>query len=137
MTFFGRRVLVVEDEFLVSLLTIDALESVGCEVVGPAAYIAEAAQLAQSESLDAAILDVNVGGELIWPVAKELQRRSVPFLFLSATTQLTLFPPPFAAVPRLDKPMEKNLFLRHLSAIWGVVNKQQYNMQQDDQRRDL
>jgi CheY-like chemotaxis protein len=123
MTFFGRRVLVVEDEFLVSLLTIDALESVGCEVVGPA--------------LDAAILDVNVGGELIWPVAKELQRRSVPFLFLSATTQLTLFPPPFAAVPRLDKPMEKNLLLRHLSAIWGVVNKQQYNMQQDDQRRDL
>jgi DNA-binding response OmpR family regulator len=117
MTFLGRRVLVVEDEFLVSLLTIDTLESVGCEIVGPAAQIAEAAQLAQSESLDAAILDVNVGGELIWPVAKELQRRSVPFLFLSATNQLTVFPPPFAAVPRLDKPMEKNLLLRHLSAM--------------------
>jgi DNA-binding response OmpR family regulator len=135
MTFVGRRVLVVEDEFLVSLLTIDTLESVGCEIVGPAACIAEAAQLAQSESLDAAVLDVNVGGELIWPVAEELQRRGVPFLFLSATTQLAVFPPPFAAVPRLDKPMEKNILLRHLSAMWDAVNKQQYNMQQDEQRR--
>jgi DNA-binding NarL/FixJ family response regulator len=62
MTFVGRRVLVVEDQFLVSLLTIDTLESVGCEIVGPAARIADAAQLAQSESLDAAVLDVNVGG---------------------------------------------------------------------------
>jgi DNA-binding response OmpR family regulator len=135
MTFLGRRVLVVEDEFLVSLLTIDTLESVGCEIVGPAAQIAEAAKLAQSESLDAAILDVNVGGELIWPVAKELQRRSVPFLFLSATNQLTVFPPPFAAVPRLDKPMEKNLLLRHLSAMWDAVNRQQYNKHDQDAAR--
>jgi DNA-binding response OmpR family regulator len=135
MTFLGRRVLVVEDEFLVSLLTIDTLESVGCEIVGPAAQIAEAAKLAQSESLDAAILDVNVGGELIWPVAKELQRRSVPFLFLSATNQLTVFPPPFAAVPRLDKPMEKNLLLRHLSAMWDAVNRQQHNKHDQDAAR--
>jgi CheY-like chemotaxis protein len=135
MTFVGRRVLVVEDEFLVSLLTIDVLESVGCEIVGPASRIAEATQLAQSELLDAAVLDVNVGGELIWPVAEELQRRGAPFLFLSATNQLTVFPPPFAAVPRLNKPMEKNLLLRHLSAMWGAVNKQQHNKHDQDAAR--
>jgi DNA-binding response OmpR family regulator len=135
MTFVGRRVLVVEDEFLVSLLTIDTLESVGCEIVGLATRVAEAAQLAQSEPLDAAVLDVNVGGEMIWPVAEELQRRGVPLLFLSAVSQLTAFPPLFAAAVRLDKPVEQNRLLRRLSAMWGAVNKQQYNMQQDDQRR--
>jgi DNA-binding NarL/FixJ family response regulator len=58
MTFAGRRVLVVEDEFLVSLTTIDLLESIGCEIVGPATRLAAAVQLAQSESLDAAVLNV-------------------------------------------------------------------------------
>jgi hypothetical protein len=56
---------------------------------------------------------------MIWPVAEELQRKGVPLLFLSAVTQLTAFPPLFAAVVRLDKPMEQNRLLRHLSAMWG------------------
>ena len=119
MTFTGRRVLVVENEFLVSLLTIDALESVGCEIVGPAARVAEAVQLAQSEPLDAAVLDIDIGGEMIWPVAEELHRRGVPFLFLSAVTQLMIFPALFTAVPRLDKPLEQNRLLRHFAAMWG------------------
>jgi DNA-binding response OmpR family regulator len=121
MTFIGRRILVVEDEFLVSLLTIDVLESVGCEIVGPAARIAEATTLAQSESLDAAVLDVNVGGELIWSVADELQRKGVSLLFLSAVSQLTAFPPLFAAAVRLDKPVEQSRLLRYLSDIWGEM----------------
>ena len=120
MTFDGRRGLVVEDEFLVSLTTTDFLESVGCEVVGPAARLATAVQLAQSESLDAAVLDIDIAGETIWPVASELQRRGVPFLFLSALTPLMIFPALFTAAPRLDIPLEKNRFLRHLSAMWGV-----------------
>lgn len=120
MTFVGRRVLVVEDEFLVSLATTDFLESVGCEVVGPAARLAEAIQLAQSESLDAAVLDINIDGEMVWPVAEELQRRGVPFLFLSAITQLMIFPALFAAIPRLDKPLEQNRLLRHFATMWGI-----------------
>ena len=120
MTYAGRRVLVVEDEFLVSLATTDFLESVGCEIVGPASGISAAIQLAQSESLDAAVLDIDVGGVAIWPVAAELQHRGVPFLFLSALTPLLTFPKIFASAPRLDKPLEQNRFLRHLSAIWGV-----------------
>lgn len=120
MPFAGRRILVVEDEFLVSLLTIDVLESVGCEIVGPAAHLAEAVRLAQSESLDAAVLDIDIGGEMIWPVAEELQRRGVPFLFLSAVTQLIVFPSLFAAALRLDKPMEKNRLLRDLKTMWEV-----------------
>ena len=120
MTFDGRRVLVVEDEFLVSLATTDLLESVGCEVVGPAARLAAAIQLAQSESLDAAVLEIDVAGEPIWPVAAELQQRGVPFLFLSVHVPLTIFPPRFTAAPRLHKPLVQQRLLGHLSAIWGV-----------------
>jgi CheY-like chemotaxis protein len=118
MTFAGRRVLVVEDEFLVSLMTIDLLESIGCEVVGPATRLAAAVQLAQSESLDAAVLDINIAGDMIWPVAEELRRRGVPFLFLSAYPQLNVIPVLFSIAPHLEKPLEQSRLLRHLSAIW-------------------
>ena len=120
MIFAGRRVLVVEDDFLVSLTTVDFLESIGCEVVGPAARLATAFELAQSESLDAAVLDINIAGDMVWPVAEVLWRRGVPFIFLSAHPRLSEIPIPFAAVPRLEKPLEKNRLLRHLSAIWDA-----------------
>lgn len=120
MTFDGRRVLVVEDEFLVSLATTDLLESIGCEVVGPAARLATAVQLAQSESLDAAVLDIDIAGEAVWPVALELQQRSVPFLFLSVHSPLRVFPARFAIAPRLGKPLVQRRLLDYLSAIWGA-----------------
>jgi CheY-like chemotaxis protein len=119
MTSAGKRVLVVEDDFLVSLTTTDFLESLGCVVVGPANCLAAALQLAQSEPLDAAILDINVAGEMIWPVAEELRRRDVPFLFLSAYHQPHVAPEIFAAIPHLEKPLEHFGLLRHLRAIWG------------------
>jgi len=118
MTFVGRRVLVVEDQFLVSLATINLLESIGCEIVGPAAHLAVAIKLAQSETLDAAVLDIDIAGEMVWPAAEELQRRGVPFLFLTAYS-LNVVPALFAAIPCLEKPLEKNQLLRHLCAIWG------------------
>lgn len=120
MTFAGRRVLVVEAEFLVSLATTDLLENVGCEIVGPATSLAMAVRLAQSEPLDAAVLDIDVGGEMIWPVAEELDRRGVPFLFLSAINQMMIFPALFAANPRLDKPVEQNRLLPLFATMWGV-----------------
>jgi CheY-like chemotaxis protein len=120
VTFAGRRVLVVEDDFLVSLATVDFLESIGCEVVGPAASLAAAFKLSQSESLNAAVLDINIAGDMVWPVAEELQRRGVPFIFLSAHSRPSEIPIAFAAVPRLDKPLEQIRLLRQLSAIWDV-----------------
>lgn len=124
MTFDGRRVLVVEDEFLVSLMTTDLLESVGCEVVGPAAQIATAFKLAQSEALDAAVLDIDIAGETIWPVASELQHRGVPFVFLSVHVPPITLPARFAATPRLDKPLMSHRLLDQLRAIWGVSDDQ-------------
>lgn len=77
----GLRVLVVEDEAAISLLLEDMLMDFGCEVVGPAARLPAALDVVTRERLDLAILDVNVAGEPIYPVADALMERSIPFVF--------------------------------------------------------
>jgi CheY-like chemotaxis protein len=77
----GLRVLVVEDEAMVSMLVEDMLIDLGCEIVGPAARIPAALDLAGSAEIDAAVLDVNVAGQAIWPVADALTARGVPLIF--------------------------------------------------------
>ena len=64
------------------------------------------------------MLDINIAGDMVWPVAEVLRRRGIPFIFLSAHPRLSEFPIPFAAIPRLEKPLEQNRLLRELSAIW-------------------
>jgi DNA-binding response OmpR family regulator len=118
MTIVQRRILLAEDEFLVALSTTDWLESAGYEVVGPVSRMALALGLARSETLDAALLDINLAGEMVWPVAEALERRGVPFLFLSAYVPLSVIPVKFAAIPRLDKPLDGDRLLRELAAIW-------------------
>jgi CheY-like chemotaxis protein len=114
MVAIGRRVLVVEDEFLAALTTVDFLESLGCEVVGPAARLSPALELARSEVLDAAVLDINIAGEMIWPVAERLRHRGIPYLFLSAYPGTNFVPAIFAAAPYLPKPLEPDHLARHL-----------------------
>ncbi len=77
----GLRVLVVEDEAAISLLLEDMLLDFGCEVIGPAARLATALDTVNREKVDLAILDVNVAGEPIYPVAEALAQRSIPFVF--------------------------------------------------------
>jgi DNA-binding response OmpR family regulator len=77
------RILVVEDEMLVSMLLEDMLADFGCSVVGPAPTIAEAMPLASGAEIDAAVLDLNLGGDPIFPVADALKARGVPFIFAS------------------------------------------------------
>jgi CheY-like chemotaxis protein len=77
----GLRILVVEDEAAISLLLEDMLLDFGCEVIGPAARLAAALDAVAREQVDLAILDVNVAGEPIYPVAEALAQRSIPFVF--------------------------------------------------------
>jgi CheY-like chemotaxis protein len=77
----GVRVLVVEDEAMVAMLIEDALLELGCLVIGPAASVSAALQLLDAEAVDAAVLDVNLGGEKVFPVADRLADRGLPFLF--------------------------------------------------------
>ncbi len=77
----GLRILVVEDEAAISLLLEDMLLDFGCEVIGPAARLSAALEAVEREVVDLAILDVNVAGEPIYPVAEALVQRRVPFVF--------------------------------------------------------
>lgn len=83
----GLRVLLVEDEMLVAMLVEDTLAEHECVVVGPAATVTEALRLAQTAEIDAAIMDVNVGGEKAYPVADALDARGIPFLLVSGYGQ--------------------------------------------------
>ncbi|MDF2812345.1 MAG: hypothetical protein K0S56_3376, partial [Microvirga sp.] len=74
----GLRVLVVEDEAAISLLLEDMLLDFGCQVIGPAARLAAALETLAREKVDLAILDVNVAGEPIYPVAEALAQRAIP-----------------------------------------------------------
>jgi CheY-like chemotaxis protein len=77
----GLRVLVVEDEALVALQLEDMLCDLGCAVVGPASRVHQALDLLDGQKVDAAVLDLNVAGELVYPVAEALSSRGLPFIF--------------------------------------------------------
>ena len=83
----GLRVLVVEDEMMVSLLIEEMLAEHDCAIVGPFASVPEAVEAATKAAIDVALLDVNIGGSKVYPVATALTARRIPFLFLSGYGQ--------------------------------------------------
>ncbi len=79
-----RRILVVEDEYLIAMSLADALENAGSVVVGPASSVDKATQTIDSEPhIDAAVVDVNLGGVRAYAVADMLVARKIPFVFTS------------------------------------------------------
>lgn len=103
----GRRVLIVEDEVLVCMLLEDMLETLGCTLVGPASRLDKALQLAREASIDSAILDVNLAGQEVYPVAEALAARGIPFVFATGygTTGLRA---PYQDSPTLQKPFSQD-----------------------------
>src|SRR4051794_17856289 len=78
-----RAVLVVEDEFLIATMIEDVLVRLGFRVVGPASSVGSALEAFSTATPDAALLDLNVRGEPIEPVAAALDERGIPFAFIS------------------------------------------------------
>jgi CheY-like chemotaxis protein len=77
----GRGILLVEDEAVIAFALEDMLGELGYRVVGPAFRLEEALLMAEGETFDAAILDVNLNDQRSYAVADELNRRGIPFLF--------------------------------------------------------
>jgi CheY-like chemotaxis protein len=75
------RLLLVEDEALIALMLEDMVEGMGCAVTGLAPRVALGVSMAETGEFDVAVLDVNVAGENVEPVAERLERRGVPFIF--------------------------------------------------------
>jgi CheY-like chemotaxis protein len=115
----GRRVLVVEDESMVTMLLQDFLEDMGCEVVGVASRLKEALEKSAALTFDVAILDVNLNGQQTLPVAQALLARGRAFVFATGYAATTV-PPEFRAVPILQKPFQQEDLERALRAALGV-----------------
>ena len=76
-----KRVLIVEDEAMISMLIEDMVLDFGCEIVGPAARLDHALTLALQAEIDIGLLDINVDGSVVFPVADVLRFRGIPFIF--------------------------------------------------------
>lgn len=102
----GCRVLVVEDEYLLADDLSHALADVGVHVLGPVASVEDGLTLIGSESsIDAAVLDVNLRGDMVFPVADELRSRGIPFAFATGYDEWAL-PERFVDAPRVEKPFK-------------------------------
>ena len=110
------KILVVEDEALVAMLIQDMLEEIGCRVMGVASRLSQAVEQAKSLAIDAAVIDVNLNGQTTSPIAEELVRRGVPFLFATGYGADSL-PAPFRRMPILGKPFQQNELAEALHAL--------------------
>lgn len=117
----GRRVLVVEDESLVAMLLETILEDMGCTPVGPASNIDEGEALARDEAaFDAALLDVNVAGRQVFPVAAALKARGVPFVFSTGYGEGGL-PDEWRGNPTIQKPFTEAAIRDALMKAMNIV----------------
>lgn len=114
----GGSVFLVEDEAMIRMMVADMLEDLGYHVVAEAGEINEATRLAQSSQFDIAILDVNLNGKVISPVAELIQSRNIPFVFATGYGAQGV-PEEFRERPTLQKPFQmdtlKNVLDKTLS----------------------
>jgi CheY-like chemotaxis protein len=103
----GRRVLVVEDEMIVAWLLEDMLTELGCVIIGPAASVKQAVAMIDAQAIDAALLDVNLDGEMSYPVADALVARGVPFVFSTGYDKDRLLDG-YRTFPVLQKPYHQS-----------------------------
>lgn len=112
----GVRVLVVEDDRLLLGMLEDALTVLGCSAIR-ASDVAEATQVAAATAVDAAVLDLNVAGEKVYPVAEELDRRGVPFIFVTGYVGIEVRAD-YRNRPLLKKPFRVRDLERSLQALF-------------------
>lgn len=112
----GRRVLLVEDDYFIARNLLRQLEESGAEVLGPAGNIENALDLiASTPQIDGAVLDVNLGDVMVYPVADALKDREVPFVFATGYDK-TMIPARYADVPLCEKPVEATQVVQALFA---------------------
>jgi DNA-binding response OmpR family regulator len=111
-----EAILLVEDELMIAEDLAEALSDAGYEVVGPVGHVAQAVTTARSTDVDAAILDVNLHGEQVFPVADTLRERNIPFVFVTGYTALSM-PDRFGKHQTLRKPVKYNELWTALSRL--------------------
>jgi CheY-like chemotaxis protein len=117
MSLDGTRVLVVEDEFLIALDLTTVLREAGASVVGPAHSASEALDLLETAVIDVAVLDLDLGGHWVDPVAERCAALGIPFVFHSGRGLPDAMRARFAGVPLLEKPAGPNRLIAEVVAL--------------------
>jgi CheY-like chemotaxis protein len=99
----ARCILIVEDSPVVGPFTADLLHELGCEVAGPAPNMAAARELIENQDIDAALMDVHIRGERVFPLCEVLAAKGVPFILTSGYADWSM-PEKWRDRPRLQKP---------------------------------
>ena len=113
----GRRILVVEDSPVVGPFTADLLSELGCEVLGPAPNMAAARELVEAGEFDAALIDIHIRGERVFPLCEMLEAQDVPFVFTSGYADRQM-PEKWEDRPRVQKPYTLEQIEKALSALF-------------------
>jgi DNA-binding response OmpR family regulator len=109
------RILVVEDEYFLAADLADVLRARGAEVIGPVGTFAEAMKAVESNWIDRAVLDVDLGGELSFPIAERLEAAGIPYVIATGFCAEAL-PERFRGKPRLEKPFRPEALAAMMAA---------------------
>jgi DNA-binding response OmpR family regulator len=113
----GRRILVLEDEYMLSEDMREALEAEGAIVLGPAPRVRDGLTILDEQAaIDAAVLDVNLQGEMVFPLADRLIQSGTPFLFATGYDP-DVIPARFQSVPRCEKPVRVDAIREAIDAV--------------------
>jgi CheY-like chemotaxis protein len=118
----GRKILIVEDELIIAWALQAIVESLLGAVLGPVSSIDAALALLRNTTPDAALLDVNLHGVTVLPVAQECQQRKIPFVVVTGYGRLPLDEPLLNGAVRVRKPFNENDIAKALTGIMGLVS---------------
>jgi two-component system, response regulator PdtaR len=116
----GQEILIVEDEFLIALQIEEIVERLGFSVLGPAGSVTKGLDLLRRNAPSAAILDVNLDGVLVTPIAQMCRDRHIPFVLVTAYGRLALDEPLLENAPRIRKPFDEDSIKKFLSDAIGT-----------------
>lgn len=110
------RILVIEDEFFLADDVAAALARCGATVLGPVASVGGATAAIERDSPDCALVDVNLGGDMAFPLARRLRAEGIPFVFATGYGADAL-PPEFAGTPHIEKPFNPDAAVVALTSL--------------------
>jgi PAS domain S-box-containing protein len=116
-----RRVLLVEDDPVLGFELQSALSDSGLDVIGPARTLQEALTLAADKNLSAAVLDIHLGGVMVFPVAEYLRLRALPILFITGYDIAAVAPEPLRNAPVMQKPVNADDLVGRIRELMDAV----------------
>lgn len=113
-----KKIMVVEDELMICMLVEEIILAMGHEIVGPAHSVESALKLIETEKIDFATLDVNLGRSLVYPVADKLKEKGIPFVF-STGYGVNGLDDIYKNNPVISKPFTEKMFMAKLGMVMG------------------